>query len=108
MDIRTTGYSDREMGIEFRIGKKVGNAFFGIVIDPAKFADGSNQMVKRLVDYVKSAKTMPGFDQIYYPGEIEQEILKDRKANGIPITDDTWRLVQKALYKLDLSFDVLV
>ena len=88
--------------------KKVGNAFFGIVIDPAKFADGSNQMVKRLVDYVKSAKTMPGFGQIYYPGEIEQEILKDRKSNGIPITDDTWRLVQKALYKLDLSFDVLV
>ena len=84
--------------------KQVGNAFFGIVIDPAVQSAHFSGMVEGLIDHVKSCKTQEGVARIYYPGEPEQQIYKQRKAEGIPVSEDTWELVEKALNKLNLSY----
>lgn len=55
-------------------------------IDPDEF----KQETRKLVDWVKSSPTMPGFDKIYVPGEIEDEMRQRREANGIDIEDATW------------------
>lgn len=55
-------------------------------IDPDEF----KQETRKLVDWVKSSPTMPGFEKIYVPGEIEDEMRQRREANGIDIEDATW------------------
>jgi uncharacterized oxidoreductase len=62
-------------------------------IDPAEF----KHETRILVDWVKSSPTMPGVDQIYVPGEIEDEIMQQRASLGLNIEDETWgALVQNA------------
>lgn len=53
--------------------------------------------VRHLIDWIKSSRLMPGTDQIYLPGEIEQQRIRERTASGIPIEDATWnRIVESA------------
>jgi uncharacterized oxidoreductase len=62
-------------------------------IDPDEF----KHEARILVDWVKSSPTMPGFKQIYVPGEIEDEMMQQRSTDGLFIEDETWdALLQNA------------
>jgi uncharacterized oxidoreductase len=62
-------------------------------IDPDEF----KHETRILVDWVKSSPTMPGFNNIYVPGEIENEIMQQRASAGLNIEDETWAaLLQNA------------
>ena len=55
--------------------------------------------VRHLIDWIKSSRLMPGTDQIYLPGEIEQQRIRERTASGIPIEDATWNRIVEAASK---------
>jgi uncharacterized oxidoreductase len=72
---------------------RVGNAFFLVAIDiagmtPLSAFDGQ---VRALIDWVRSAALAPGFDAILIPGEPEAATEARRRAEGIPVDDETWR-----------------
>lgn len=69
-------------------------------IDPDEF----KRETRILVDWVKSSPTMPGVDHIYVPGEIEDEIMRQRASSGLNIEDATW----DALLKTAEDFNVAV
>lgn len=47
------------------------------------------------VDFVKSVRPAPGFDEVLVPGEPEARTMAERQAQGIPVDDVTWaNLVQ--------------
>ena len=56
-----------------------------------------------LIDWVKSSPKMPGFDKIYYPGEIEEETRKQREVEGIYVEDATWNAILEVARELDVS-----
>ncbi len=87
---------------------RVGNAFFGIVIDPAQTAGGYEMLVQQLIEYVKSADTTRKPGRIYYPGEIEQLEYQDRQRHGVPISDGAVQLVKAAMRSVELDETLLV
>jgi uncharacterized oxidoreductase len=79
-------------------GKRVGNSFTAILLDPA-LVRGSGAFdldVKQLVDYVKSSKLAEGFNEILIPGEPEQRERARRERDGIAVDDVTWRQIREA------------
>ena len=73
------------------------NGVLMIVLDIAKFTplDEFYEHIDRLVAYMKSSPTAPGFDEILVPGEIEARQTERRLREGIPIDDETWRQIQE-------------
>ncbi|MCZ6635443.1 MAG: Ldh family oxidoreductase [bacterium] len=69
-----------------------GSGYLALAIKIESFIDLDEykKETQRLIDWVKSSPTMPGVDQIYAPGEIEQETRRKREAEGIYIEDTTW------------------
>ncbi|RIO58564.1 ureidoglycolate dehydrogenase, partial [Mammaliicoccus sciuri] len=74
---------------------------FHIVINPAYFGDETLflEKVSEMVDELHDIKPAQGFEQVYYPGEI-QETVKHRYAkSGIPVAESIYDyLVSEQLY----------
>jgi len=64
---------------------RVGNSFLATIIDVNRIRGNEAffQDVEGLVEYVKSSRLAPGFDQIMVPGEPEQAERKRRLNDGI-------------------------
>ncbi len=45
--------------------------------------------VSEFAAYLKATKPAQGFERVYYPGEIEHEKERDRRANGVEVEDAT-------------------
>jgi len=76
-----------------------GSGWIALAIKIESFIDLAEykKEVQILIDWVKSSPTMPGVEQIYLPGEIEQARTAQRLAEGIPIEQATWdRLLEIA------------
>ena len=43
------------------------------------------------VQYIKETPPAEGFKEVLYPGEIEYRTEQQRRREGIPIEDETWR-----------------
>ena len=69
------------------------NGMYSLIVDCNRLPEelGFAAEVQRFIDFVKSARKAPGFDEILMPGEIEEKNRKDREANGIEIDDTTWQ-----------------
>ncbi|MEX0717748.1 MAG: Ldh family oxidoreductase [Planctomycetaceae bacterium] len=63
--------------------------------------------IKKYADYIKSAKRVPGCDEILLPGEIELRRRQVREQEGIPIPDGTWKLISELAAKLGVSLENL-
>ena len=66
-----------------------------MAIDVAKFqplADFS-QRVRDLAQYMQATPTMPGFDRVLVPGEIELQRKAARLRDGVYVEDGTWNLL---------------
>jgi uncharacterized oxidoreductase len=68
-------------------------------IDPDEF----KRETRTLVDWVKSSPTMPGVNQIYVPGEIEDEIMQQRSNAGLNIEDETWDALVRNAQELNVA-----
>lgn len=65
---------------------------FSFYIDPAKI-DPDNFFpaeVTRCLSFVKSSRPVEPGGEVLVPGEPEQRTRAERRANGIPLPDDTW------------------
>ena len=69
-----------------------GSGFLALAIKIDSFIDVQEykQEVQRLIDWVKSSPTLPGFDKIYIPGEIGEETKRKREAEGIYLEEHVW------------------
>ncbi len=70
---------------------------FIAVFNVAAFRDLATfkKEVAEFAAYLKATPPAEGFDRVYYPGEIEFERERERRASGIPIEDATWEVLRK-------------
>lgn len=76
------------------------NHMLMFVVDPAAFGDGGStgfdDEVQAMVDYLHGTTPAAGFDRVRVPGEPERECQDRRRAEGIPIDDNSWAGIVKA------------
>ena len=82
-----------------------GNGVFIMAIDIKAFigTDDFQTHVDGLVDYLKSSRLLPGFDEILVPGEVEQRLRQKREAEGVALDDETWRQLCEAGKKVGVD-----
>ena len=70
---------------------------FMVVIDPNLYQplQDFKDQVRDFVQYLKETPKAEGFNEIYYPGEIEHLTAEKRKVEGIPVEDATWGSMTK-------------
>jgi uncharacterized oxidoreductase len=68
------------------------NAFMLITIDVEALAERERyeEELKALIDYVKSSRRLPGFDEILLPGDFEARNGAVRQSTGIFVENETW------------------
>jgi LDH2 family malate/lactate/ureidoglycolate dehydrogenase len=57
--------------------------------------EGFRQEMAEFVSYVKASPPAPGFDEVLYPGELEQRTRAARLDAGIEVPDKTWTTLQR-------------
>ncbi|MBI1926788.1 Ldh family oxidoreductase [Candidatus Poribacteria bacterium] len=69
-----------------------GNGFLAMAIKIEDFIPVAafESEIEALVEWVKSSEKMPGVDEIYTPGEVEQRAWQQREQAGIPLDGETW------------------
>jgi uncharacterized oxidoreductase len=65
-------------------------------------ADFRNQMAD-FIAWVKSAPLVPGVGEILIPGEPEARLEAERRRDGIPIEDETWRQIETLAAELGVG-----
>jgi uncharacterized oxidoreductase len=77
---------------------------FMLVIDPNAFSPTDFKIeVEAFVRYLKATPAAEGFDEVFYPGEIEYRTEQRRHRTGIPIEDATWRRLGETATRLGIS-----
>ncbi len=101
-----------ELGFDGRkeIGHRNGTSIIVIDLNAMAPSETVNFKVNEIVEYVKSSPPLEGSRGVLYPGEIEAETRRDRKANGIPVDETTWSQIVSLIkeHKLDAEFDGLL
>ncbi|MDA0745902.1 MAG: Ldh family oxidoreductase [bacterium] len=72
-----------------------GNGVFLMAIHIEAFTgeDRFSSDVDTFVDYLKSSRLLPGFNEILMPGEMEHRMRQKREAEGVFVDDETWRQI---------------
>jgi len=65
-----------------------------------------DQWIERYVDHIKSARRLPGVEEILLPGEVEQRRYVQRVAAGVTIPEETWRQINETAEKLGVTISV--
>lgn len=86
-----------------------GSGYLALAIKIESFIDVDEykKEVQRLIDWVKSSPTMPGVDQIYLPGEIEEKNRRKKEVTGIDIPDSIWRGIVEVADELGVAVPVV-
>ena len=89
--------------------EKLGNAIFMTLFDISSFVpiEEFYQEIDNFVDWVKSAKTAPGFTEITIPGEPEDHIKQKRRKEGIFIEQKTWKQIEESAEKVGVDLSAL-
>ncbi len=82
-----------------------GSGYLALAIDIASFIDPEEykQETLKLKEWVKSSPTMPGFDRVLVPGEIEAEVQAKREAEGLNIEQATWSAISATADELGVT-----
>ncbi|MBW4089505.1 MAG: Ldh family oxidoreductase [Proteobacteria bacterium] len=59
--------------------------------------------VTEFAAYLKATPPAAGFERVYYPGEVEFEREKERRAGGIAIEESTWEGLRKLASELGVA-----
>ncbi len=88
-------------------GADPGNGLVLIVLDPAGWRplDSFVAEVNRVADAVSAVPAADGFERVRLPGEPELELEAERRAEGIPIPDATWREFAHAAASLGVRLE---
>ena len=75
---------------------KLCNNVLLVLWNPGRFAGAEHfgAQLHALTDYVRSSRRKPGVECIRLPGDRSQESLEQRRAEGIPLDEGTWRELQ--------------
>ena len=67
-----------------------------IAIDPAHMNTKAitDDIIRRVVEDIKTATPTEEGGAIYYPGELELKTRQDNLANGVPVLDEVWQSIQ--------------
>jgi LDH2 family malate/lactate/ureidoglycolate dehydrogenase len=78
---------------------------FMLVVDPANFQPLANfkAQVTAFVEYLKDTPPAEGFTEVLYPGELEYRTEQRRRAEGIPVEEDTWERVAAIAKRFELK-----
>lgn len=82
-----------------------GSGYLALAIKIESFIDIDEykKEVQRLIDWVKSSPTMPGVEQIYLPGEIEEVSRRKKEVTGIDVPDSIWNDIAKVAGELKVA-----
>jgi uncharacterized oxidoreductase len=74
----------------------VENGTLMMCLDPARFLPLSDfhGQAAALFAFVKSAPLAEGAKEVLIPGEPEERTLRERRARGVPLDDETWRQIR--------------
>jgi LDH2 family malate/lactate/ureidoglycolate dehydrogenase len=83
-----------------------GGGVFVLAINPRAFTEAAvyGQTIDNLTGAVKAVPPAPGVDEVMLPGGPEAKSRAERRAQGVPIPEDTW----KALVETATRLQVLV
>jgi uncharacterized oxidoreductase len=103
LDVLCGGLS--EAGCSRTGADRFGNGLFIIAINVAAFTpvDEFRHRVEDLVSYCKSSARMPGVDEILVAGEPEARSAARRRAEGIPLDDETWSQIAAAAQSVGVT-----
>ncbi len=59
-----------------------------------------------MIEAFEALPTLPGVKKIYVAGWHGAEIIKDRKANGIPLNSKVIQELQELAKELDIEYDL--
>jgi len=84
---------------------RLANGVLLIILDIAQFLplDEFYSQAEAFIAHVKSSPPAEGFDEILFPGEIEQKVKRQRVQDGIFIEDETWQQVIECSRKLGVE-----
>ncbi len=86
--------------------EKPSNASFTMMaIDIEKFLDLPvfKQRMRQLVEKMTQSEVRPGYDKIYFPGELESRTFETRSQNGIPIEEADYQMLQRLADQYDIE-----
>lgn len=83
----------------------VHNGTLILCIDPARFLPPGDfhAQVAALFGFVRSAPLAAGAKEILIPGEPEARTERERRANGIPVEDETWRQIRECAAEVGVA-----
>jgi hydroxycarboxylate dehydrogenase B len=72
-----------------------GNGVFLLVLDIGAFQSTNDFKAEAdaFIEYIKSSRLMPGFDEILIPGEPEYRRRRQLETEGIKVEETTWRQI---------------
>lgn len=81
------------------------DGIFLLVANPKCFGSGGDYLaqVGALVGHIKSCPTMPGFEEVYVPGELEYRTAAERRQTGIPLSNETWHEIKQISERLGID-----
>ena len=82
--------------------QRVLNGMLTILLDPGRLADASvfTSEMQAFLDWVQASPPQTGVDRVLVAGEPERLARAERKANGIPVDDNTWKELLATATKL--------
>lgn len=88
--------------------EREGNGVFLMALDIGAFIsqDEFKAEADRFIEYLKSSRLMPGFDEILIPGEPEYNRKRKLEKEGISVDDETWRQIAETAVTVDVEIEV--
>jgi len=86
-------------------GGRDGNGVMVLAINIDDFIDLADyeSEVEAMAEWVSSARPLPGFNKVYTPGEIEQEIKARLLVDGIDLPDPIWEELGEVAVELGVE-----
>jgi uncharacterized oxidoreductase len=84
---------------------RLGNGVFLLALDVDRFkaVDAFKEDVDNFVQFLKSSRRMPGFDEITMPGELEFRRRQQLEKEGISVDDTTWQQICETAEAVNVS-----
>ena len=94
-------------GFSSKDPKTFGNGVCFIVLDPSAFCplEQFRQLMDETVNYMKSSRPAPGFEEVLVPGELEFRTLEKRRRDGIPVDAATLLALRQHGVRLGVLVD---
>ena len=89
-------------------GSSGGNGVFIMALDIGAFVgrDQFRDEMGSFVEFLKSSRLMPGFEEILMPGEMEARLRQKKEAEGAFIDDETWRQIRETGSEVGVTLDM--